>query len=83
MEDFLLYNILLVLLIIVSILIIIAVMMQPAKNDNASTALSGGASELFSRQKPRGFEAFMQKVTVILGILFFAIALALVYISSH
>ena len=77
------YNILLTLLIIVAVLIIIAVMMQPAKTDNASTALSGGAAELFSKQKPRGFEAFMQKVTTVLGIIFFALALALVYISSH
>jgi preprotein translocase subunit SecG len=78
-----LYNILLTLLIIVSILIIIAVMMQPAKNDNAATALSGGGLDLFSKQKPRGFEAFMQKVTVVLGILFFGLSLALVFISSH
>ena len=77
------YNVLLTLLVIISILIIIAVMMQPAKNDNASTALSGGSSELFSKQKPRGFEAFMQKVTTILGLLFFVIGLALVYLSSH
>ncbi|KRL02990.1 hypothetical protein FC81_GL000256 [Liquorilactobacillus capillatus DSM 19910] len=66
-----------------SVLIIIAVMMQPAKTDNASTALSGGAADLFSKQKPRGFEAFMQKVTVVLGVIFFVLSLALVYISAH
>ncbi|MCP9313454.1 preprotein translocase subunit SecG [Liquorilactobacillus satsumensis] len=77
------YNLLLTVLMIVSVLIIIAVMMQPAKNDNASTALSGGAADLFNKQKPRGFEAFMQKVTAILGIIFFALSLALVYLSSH
>lgn len=77
------YNTLLTLLMIDSVLIIISVMMQPAKTDNASTALSGGAADLFSKQKPRGFEAFMQKVTTGLGIVFFALALALVYISSH
>ena len=76
------YNTLLTLLLIDSVLIIIAVLMQPAKNDAAS-ALSGGATDLFSKQKPRGFEAFMQRVTVVLGVLFFALALALVYISSH
>ncbi len=64
-------------------LIIIAVMMQPAKTDNASSALSGGAADLFSKQKPRGFEAFMQKVTAVLGVIFFVLALALVYISSN
>ncbi|MCP0886335.1 preprotein translocase subunit SecG [Ligilactobacillus sp. WILCCON 0076] len=76
------YNTLLTLLIIVSVLIIIAVLMQPAKTDNASSALSGGAADLFSKQKPRGFEAFMQKVTTVLGIAFFVLSLALVYISS-
>ncbi len=64
-------------------LIIIAVMMQPAKTDNASSALSGGSADLFSKQKPRGFEAFMQKVTAVLGVIFFVLALALVYISSN
>ena len=77
------YETLLTLLIIVSVLIIIAVMMQPAKTDNASSALSGGAADLFSKQKPRGFEAFMQKVTAVLGVIFFVLALALVYISSN
>ena len=62
------YNTLLTLLMIDSVLIIISVMMQPAKTDNASTALSGGAADLFS---------------TVLGIVFFALALALVYISSH
>lgn len=76
------YNILLTALVIISILIVIAVMMQPAKTDNASTALSGGAADLFSERKPRGFEAFMQRVTTVLGIAFFVIALVLVYISS-
>ncbi len=77
------YNTLLTLLLVDSVLIIISVLMQPAKNDNAASALSGGATDLFSRQKARGFEAFMQKVTAILGVLFFVLALALVYISSH
>ncbi|HIW71723.1 MAG TPA: preprotein translocase subunit SecG [Candidatus Levilactobacillus faecigallinarum] len=77
------YNFLMTCILIVSVLIIIAVMMQPAKTNDALSALSGGADDLFAKQKPRGFEAFMQKVTVGLGALFFALALALVYLSSH
>ncbi|QMU07159.1 preprotein translocase subunit SecG [Levilactobacillus suantsaii] len=77
------YNFLMTCILIVSVLIIIAVMMQPAKTNDALSALSGGADDLFSKQKPRGFEAFMQKVTVVLGLVFFALALALVYLSSH
>jgi len=46
------------------------------------SSLTGGADDLFAKQKPRGFEAFMQKVTVVLGILFFVLALALAWYSS-
>ena len=77
------YNLIQTLLIIVSILIVIAVLMQPSKQQDALSALSGGGSELFGKQKSRGFEAVMEKVTVVLGVLFFAFSFALVYLSSH
>ncbi|AVL00373.1 preprotein translocase subunit SecG [Pediococcus inopinatus] len=77
------YNLLMTILLIVSVLIIISVMMQPAKTDNALSSFSGGADDLFAHSKPRGFEAFMQKVTLGLGIIFFAVAIAMVYVSSH
>ncbi|MFC6259471.1 preprotein translocase subunit SecG [Levilactobacillus fujinensis] len=77
------YNFLMTCILIVAVLIIIAVMMQPAKTNDALSALSGGADDLFAKQKPRGFEAFMQKVTVVLSVLFFGLAMALVYLSSH
>lgn len=71
------------LLIIDSILIVIATLMQPSKQQDALSALSGGATDLFGKQKSRGFEAFMEKVTVALGVFFFGLSLALVYLSSH
>ncbi|KRN28511.1 hypothetical protein IV38_GL001513 [Lactobacillus selangorensis] len=58
-------------------------MMQPSKQQDALSALSGGGTDLFGKQKSRGFEAFMEKVTVVLGVIFFVLALALMYISSH
>lgn len=77
------YNLLITGLLIDSVLIIIAVLMQPAKQDDAMSALSGGQPDLFQKQKARGFEAFMQKATVVLGVIFFALALSLAYLSSH
>ncbi|WDF81958.1 preprotein translocase subunit SecG [Lacticaseibacillus pabuli] len=71
------------LLIVDSILIVIAVLMQPSKQQDALSALSGGATDLFGKAKSRGFEAFMEKVTVVLGVIFFGLAIALVYLSSH
>lgn len=56
-------------------------MMQPQKQQDALNALSGGA--VFSAQtKKRGFEAFMEKVTSVLLVLFFAFAIILAYMSS-
>ncbi|MCQ0050503.1 preprotein translocase subunit SecG [Pediococcus acidilactici] len=77
------YSLLMTILLILSVVIIIAVMMQPAKTDNAMSSLTGGAGDLFSKQKSRGFEAFMQRVTVVLLFLFFAITIAMVYVSAH
>ena len=77
-------NTLMTLFLIDCVVMIACVMMQPAKNDNDSmSALTGGSGDLFSRRKARGFEAVMQIVTVIVGIIFFVLALALVYVSSH
>ncbi|MCH4056588.1 preprotein translocase subunit SecG [Lapidilactobacillus gannanensis] len=77
------YNVIQTLLIIVSIAIVIAVMMQPSKQQDALNALSGGGGELFGQTKKRGFEAVMERVTAVLGALFFVLALVLVYLSSH
>ena len=77
-------NTLMTLFLIDCVVMIACVMMQPAKDDNDSmSALTGGSGDLFSRRKARGFEAVMQIVTVIVGIIFFVLALALVYVSSH
>ncbi|EEI18471.1 MAG: preprotein translocase subunit SecG [Lentilactobacillus hilgardii] len=77
------YNLLITLLLIDCVLITIAVLMQPSKTNDAMSALTGGADDLFAKQKPRGFEAFMQKTTVVLGIIFFVLSLGLVWLSSH
>ena len=51
------------------------------KQQDALNALSGGA--VFSGQtKKRGFEAFMEKVTSVLLVLFFVFAIILAYMSS-
>lgn len=78
-----LYDTLLIAELIVSVLLIIVVAMQPTKTSNAASAFTGGAEQLFGKQKARGFEAVLQRATVVLGTLFFALALALAYIAIH
>lgn len=74
------YSLILTILAVFCVLIIIAVLMQPTKT-NAANSLSGGAEELFVRRKSRGFEAFMQRVTIVLLVLFFVAAIILMYLT--
>lgn len=76
------YKLLLSAMIILSVLIIIAVMMQPSKQNSAASAFSGGSSELFGKTKARGFEAFMQRATAILGVSWMVVAILLAVLSS-
>lgn len=68
-------------LVVVSILIILFVIMQPSKSNAAST-LTGGGDDGTVKQKARGFEAFLIRSTMVLGIAFFVIAIALAYFSA-
>jgi preprotein translocase subunit SecG len=77
------YDTFLIAELIVSVLLIIVVVMQPTKTNNAASAFTGGAEQLFGKQKARGFEAVLQRVTVVLGIAFFVIALVLAYLSAN
>ncbi|WP_373809338.1 preprotein translocase subunit SecG [Weissella soli] len=77
------YSILLTAMIIVGVLIILAVLMQPSKQQDALSALSGGGGDLFATQKARGFVAVMQRITAVLGAIWFILGLTLVYVSSH
>ena len=52
-----LYSLILSLMVVVCVLLIIVVAMQPSKTNAAN--LTGGAEQLFGKQKARGFEAFL------------------------
>ncbi|KRN30850.1 preprotein translocase subunit SecG [Weissella halotolerans] len=77
------YDTLMTAMIVIGFLIIVSVMMQPSKQQDALSALSGGGGDLFATQKARGFQAVMQRVTALLGALWFIIGIALVYLTSH
>ena len=64
-------------LLIVSVLLIIIVLLQSGKAESAGQIISGGSSELFANTKERGFELFISRLTMILGVAFFVISLFL------
>ncbi|MDN3019748.1 preprotein translocase subunit SecG [Neobacillus sp. NRS-1170] len=67
------------LLVIVSIGLIIVVLLQSGKSAGLSGAISGGAESLFGKQKARGIDLILHRITIVLSVLFFLLALAVTY----
>jgi preprotein translocase subunit SecG len=57
---------LIILLVLVSIALITVVLLQSGKSSGLSGAISGGAEQLFGKQKARGLDLVLHRATVIL-----------------
>ena len=66
-----------VLLIIVALALIVVVLLQSGKSAGLSGAISGGAEQLFGKQKARGMDLVLHRITIVLSVVFFVLALAL------
>ena len=64
-----------VVLLVISVLLITVVLLQSDKSESVSNILLGSSSDLFKNRKERGFELFLSRFTLGLGILFFVICL--------
>ena len=64
-----------VLFLVIAILLIVIVLLQSGKAEAASQIISGGNLDLFNKRKERGSELFISRLTMILGILFFALTI--------
>ena len=64
-------------LLIISVLIIVLVLLQSNKANNGAQIISGGNTDLFSKQKERGSELLITRITLVLGIAFFVISFIL------
>ena len=72
-----LHTLITVLLIIVALALIVVVLLQSGKSAGLSGAISGGAEQLFGKQKARGMDLVLHRVTIVLSVLFFILALAI------
>ncbi|MCM3663421.1 preprotein translocase subunit SecG [Mesobacillus subterraneus] len=68
-----------ILLVIVSLGLILVVLLQSGKSAGLSGAISGGAEQLFGKQKARGLDLVLHRVTVVLSVLFFVLTMAVTY----
>ncbi len=65
-----------IILMIVSVFIIILSLLQSGKTDGMSGAFTGGDSlNLFANQKERGPEKVISRITMVLGVILFALVI--------
>ncbi|EOG8958039.1 preprotein translocase subunit SecG [Staphylococcus pseudintermedius] len=70
-----------VLLIIDCIALITVVLLQEGKSNGLSGAINGGAEQLFGKQKQRGVDLFLHRLTIVLSIIFFVLMLGISYFN--
>lgn len=73
-------HILLVTLQIISALAIVAiVLLQSGKSEGLSGSITGGAEQLFGKQKARGIDKVLHRTTVYASIIFFVVCFLLAF----
>lgn len=70
-----------VLLIIDCFVLITVVLLQEGKSSGLSGAISGGAETLFGKQKQRGVELILNRITIVASVLLFLITIAFGYFN--
>ena len=75
------HTLIIVLLIIDCIVLVTVVLLQEGKSNGLSGAISGGAEQLFGKQKQRGVDLFLHRLTIILAILFFVLMFCISYLG--
>lgn len=67
-------------LVFISLVLIVLALLQGGKSDGASGAITGSSKmNIFARTKERGSEVVVSRLTLIMGIAFFFVALLVKY----
>ncbi|MFD1362518.1 preprotein translocase subunit SecG [Lentibacillus salinarum] len=69
-----------ILLLIDAVIMVVLILLQSGKSAGLSGAISGGAEQLFGKQKARGADLFLHRATIVTGVLFFVLAFLSGYI---
>ena len=77
-----LHTTLIVLLVITCISLIVVVLLQSGKSAGLSGAISGGAEQLFGKQKARGLDLYLHRATVVLSVLFFVLTILVSFFAK-
>lgn len=69
-----------IILLIDAIIMIVFIVLQSGTSAGLSGAISGGAEQLFGKQKARGIDLVLHRGTVITAVLFFVLAFISAYV---
>ncbi len=72
-----------IILVIFSLGLIAVVLLQRGKSAGLSGAITGGAEHLFGKQKARGIDLFLQRLTIGLAVGFFILSLVVAYFVKN
>ncbi len=75
------HTLFLTLLVIDCIALIVLVLLQSGKSAGLSGAISGGAEQLFGKQKARGIDLVLHRLTIVLSVLFFILTVGVSYFA--
>ena len=67
-----------ILLAVASIILIASVLLQSGNSAGLSGSIAGGAEQLFGKKKSKGYEALLEKVTIVGAVLFILLSLAII-----
>jgi len=69
-----------ILLVIVSLGLIASVLLQSGKSAGLSGSIAGGAEQIVGKQKARGFDAVLEKLTIGFAVGFIILSILVAYI---
>ncbi|WP_251519242.1 MULTISPECIES: preprotein translocase subunit SecG [Staphylococcus] len=73
------HTLIIILLILDCIALVTVVLLQEGKSNGLSGAISGGAEQLFGKQKQRGIDLFLHRLTIVLAVIFFLLMVGISY----
>lgn len=76
------YIAMMVVLAIVSVILILSVLLQEGNSDGLSGSIAGGAEQLFGKKRGRGYQGTLNKITIVMSVVFIVLSLALVTLGK-
>lgn len=69
-------------LVVVCVLLVLVILLQSGRSAGLSGVITGGGNQVSGR-KAKGMDSLLGKVTVVVAILFFLVAMAIAFLFRH